>query len=108
MYYRFRQNNSGGHLREPALNVYVEASSEQEALNTFTQIDGCYFDPDYKRDCRCCGNRWDEYIWDKYTNDYDLMRAIEREIKDRDAWSIKSEEVPFALIKGRFKVTLIP
>jgi len=108
MYYRFRQNNSGGYLRVPALNVYVEASSEQEALNAFTQIDGCYFDPEYKRDCRCCGNRWDEYIWDRYLNDYELMRAIEQEIKEKNSWSVKKEEVPFAYIKSVDKVTLIP
>jgi hypothetical protein len=108
MYYRFRQNNSGGYLREPALNVYVEASSEQEALNAFTQIDGCYFDPEYKRDCRCCGNRWDEYIWDRYLNDYELMRAIEQETKEKNSWSVKKEEVPFAYIKSVDKVTLIP
>jgi hypothetical protein len=108
MYYRFRQNNSGGLLRVPALNVYVEASSEQEALNAFTQIDGCYFDPDYKLDCRCCGNRWDEYVWDRYPNDYELMRAIEQEIKEKNSWGLKKEEVPFAYIKSVDKVTLIP
>jgi len=108
MFYRFRQNNSGGYLREPARNVYVEAASEDEARLKFTQINGCYFDPDYKRDCRCCGNRWDEYIWDTYANDYELMRAIEEEIKNNDAWSIKKEEVPFAYIKSVDKVTLIP
>lgn len=108
MYYRFRQNNSGGRLNNPALNVYVEAISEDEARDIFITIPGCYFDPDYRRDCRCCGNRWDEYIWDEYVNDYDLMRAIEREIKDRNSWSVSKEDVPFALIKSRTKDTLIP
>ena len=108
MFYRFRQNNSGGYLNNPALNVYVEAASEDEARDIFITIPGCYFDPDYKRDCRCCGNRWDEYIYDIYPSDYDLMRAIEKEIKESISWSVKKEEVPFALIKGRTKDTLIP
>ena len=108
MFYRFRQNNSGGYFNKPARHVFVEATSEAEARELFVKIDGCYFDPDYRRDCSCCGNRWDSYIWDEYANDYELMRAIEQEIKDRDAWCIKKEEVPFALIKGRTKDTLIP
>lgn len=107
-FYRFRQNNSGGYFRLPAKNVYVEATSESEARALFQQIDGCYFDPDYRRDCRCCGTRWDEYIWDEYPNDYELMRAIEEELINDDAWSIKREEIPFALIKGQTKDTLIP
>ena len=108
MFYRFRQNNSGGHFNKPALHVFVEATSEDEARELFVKIDGCYFDPDYKRDCSCCFNRWDSYISDEYANGYELMRALEQEIKDRDAWSIKSEEVPFAYIKSVDKVTLIP
>lgn len=107
-YYRFRQNNSGGYLCPPARNVYVEALSETDAVEVFQKIPGCYFDPDYKRDCTCCGNRWDEYIWDKYANEYELMRAIERDIKEKNSWSIKKEEVPFALIKGATKDTIIP
>lgn len=108
MFYRFRQNNSGGSFTNPARHIYVEADSEDEARDIFVTIPGCYFDPDYRRDCQCCGNRWDEYIWDKYASDYELMRAIEEEIKDRDAWSVSKEEVPFALIKSRTKDTLIP
>lgn len=107
-YYRFRQNNSGGYLREPARNVFIEAESEAEARDIFITIRGCYFDPDFRRDCACCGNRWTESICDEYVNDYDLMRAIEEDLKNRYDWDINKKDVPFALIKGRIKDTLIP
>jgi len=38
-YYMFRQNNSGGSFRTPAINVIVEASSKDEANYIATVIE---------------------------------------------------------------------
>ncbi len=63
-YYRYRQNNSGGGFEGPAIEVFVEADSEDEA-DEIAQEHGIYFDPLYLIDCECCGNRWSE-AWDSY------------------------------------------
>lgn len=58
-YWEYRQNNSGGSFIKPAVNVYIEAETPEEA-DTIAQNNGIYFDPLFERDCDCCGNRWDE------------------------------------------------
>ena len=100
-FYHFRQNNSGGYFSNPAQHVYVEAESEDNALEVFKTIDGCYFDPNFERDCDCCGTRWDGWISDEYANEYDTLRAIEESIKDRFIWSVKKDPVPYAFIRSK-------
>lgn len=57
-FYRFHQNNSGGDFLAPAIDVWVEASSADEA-NRIAQDNGIYFDGiDSDTDCWCCGDRW--------------------------------------------------
>jgi hypothetical protein len=60
-FYRFRQNNSGGHFHENdkvGELVIVEAISHTEA-NEIAEDNGIYFDGcDSGRDCSCCGDRW--------------------------------------------------
>lgn len=63
-YYHYRQNNSGGGFEGPAIEVFVEADSEDEA-DEIAQEHGIYFDPLYLIDCECCGNRWGS-AWDSY------------------------------------------
>jgi len=58
-WYKFRQNNSGGKLRAPALYVVVEAE-RAEFANIIAQEFEIYFDPECEIDCSCCGSRWDE------------------------------------------------
>lgn len=58
MWYEYHQNNSGGYHTGPALVVWVEADSADEANARFLTIDGCYFDDEYEYDCDCCGTRW--------------------------------------------------
>lgn len=58
MWYQFSQNNSGGFHTGPALEVWVEADSADEANARFLTVDGCYFDENYSIDCDCCGTRW--------------------------------------------------
>lgn len=104
-FYHFRQNNSGGYFTRPAHHVYVEADNEEQAVEVFTSIDGVYLDS--YRDCSCCGSRWDEYISDTYANEYETLRAIEEEIKDRFSWSVKRDPVPYAFIRSKKKDSVI-
>jgi len=63
MYYLYRQNNSRGYFKPPAIHVFIEAENEDEANQKFLSIPGCYFDPDCHFDCECCGTRWsNEYL----------------------------------------------
>lgn len=58
MFYEFRQNNSGGVFHLPAIQVFIEADSTDEA-NRIAERNGLYFDgADDGRDCPCCGDRW--------------------------------------------------
>lgn len=58
MFYEYRQNNSGGRFLAPAVRVFVEADTPDEA-DTIAEWNGLYFDGvDGGRDCPCCGDRW--------------------------------------------------
>ena len=58
MFYEFRQNNSGGVFHLPAIQVFIEADSMDEA-NRIAERNGLYFDgAGSGRDCLCCGDRW--------------------------------------------------
>lgn len=63
MFFKFRQNNSGGSFdvdadRGIAHTVIIEARDHLEA-NVFAQDVGLYWDGcDSGRDCSCCGDRW--------------------------------------------------
>lgn len=65
MWYRFRQNNSGGSFHfEPengiGVNVWIEAY-DAEVANVRALRLGLYFDGCADGiDCDCCGDRWDE------------------------------------------------
>lgn len=63
MFYRFRQNNSGGFFTGPAINVIVEADSQEESQRLAEQH-GLYFDG--RGDCPCCGNRWAVWPLEEY------------------------------------------
>lgn len=54
-FYNFTQNNSGGVFTEPAIHVYVEATSVNEACDRAEEV-GVYFGG--FGDCECCGDRW--------------------------------------------------
>lgn len=57
-WYLFDQNNSGGYYCPPALFVYVEASSSDEAYERF-QEDVIFKGNHYYSECEeCCGPRW--------------------------------------------------
>ena len=63
MYYKFRQNNSGGYFiidDDVSQTVILEADSAYEANKKAEDI-GIYFDGVHcKIDCKCCGDRWHE------------------------------------------------
>ena len=54
-YYTFKQNNSFGVFKPPAIFLIVEADDEDEAIH-IAEDHGAYFDG--VGDCPCCGNRW--------------------------------------------------
>lgn len=86
-WYRFDQNNSGGSFAEPALNVIVKAKNAEEANKIAVESGFVYFDPEFKKDCECCGNRW--YKFNKndnksngdsiFANQEDAIDAIKKE-----------------------------
>lgn len=57
MFYRYRQNNSGGEYVGPKA-VIVEADTPSEADIRATASGFIYLDETYKIDCECCGHRW--------------------------------------------------
>jgi len=54
-FYHFRQNNSGGYFRDPAVNLLIEATSTDDANSRAERL-GAYFGG--AGDCPCCGDRW--------------------------------------------------
>jgi hypothetical protein len=96
-FYHYDQNNSGGFFREPALNVFIEASSHKEA-DAIALDNGLYFDGvDEDRDCPCCGDRWSR-SFRKPLEDQDAVDAvIEKNRKWDEVWS-NSDNVPVSLI----------
>ena len=61
-YYLYSQNNSGGSFTRPAIHIFVEASSVEEAdakvSNHITLCNGDSYDA--CSCCDCCGHRWPE------------------------------------------------
>ena len=98
MYYHFRQNNSRGMFKLPAVSVFVEADNEQQATEKFLTIDGCYFDPRCDFDCPCCGPRWTN----TYSENLTLQEVYARVVQEKDratAWM--NEGIPNAYILHR-------
>jgi len=65
MIFLVRQNNSGGHFRPPAVFVFIEADSPEQAMIAaapfidFCEDSGMYAAYDSCGCCPCCGHRWD-------------------------------------------------
>ena len=85
MYYHFRQNNSRGYFKKPAVHVFVEAETPEQASERFLTIPGCYFDPYCRFDCSCCGSRWSNFFSDQLTAE-DMRVMIEQEKESITAW----------------------
>lgn len=57
-WHSYRQTNSRGEFRGPALNVHIQALSPT-AADAIAMERGLYFDGiDKGIDCSCCGDRW--------------------------------------------------
>lgn len=86
MFYRFRQNNSGGHFTENeeiTASVYIEADNTYEA-NKIAENIGIYFDGCHSGiDCDCCGDRWYE------ADDYSAIKSKE-EMIEYIGWNYKA------------------
>ena len=98
MYYHYRQNNSRGYFRKPAVNVYIEAETLEEANKTFLTIDGCYFDPNCHFDCSCCGSRWDSAHWETLTISQ-VRESIKQAQGSTTLWM--NEDIPTAYIQHK-------
>ena len=97
-FYQYRQNNSGGKFRGPAINVIVEAHSSEDANMRAEQF-GLYFSGcDTGQDCDCCGNRWSDSAYNDCKDEpciYDTPIA-QFEV---DAYLTKrKEKIPFAIV----------
>lgn len=93
MFYVYRQNNSGGSFRPPAINVIVEASSAVEA-DSIAEGVGIYFNGE--DDCPCCGYRWDQAsdVWDRCETLEEAKGSIS---KHDEEWAI-ADRVPAVIV----------
>lgn len=84
-YYEYRQNNSGGSFTEPAISVFIEADTPEEA-DSIAIENGLYFGGE--GDCECCGDRW-------YTaSEYDAIITGYPEASDNAKWWAERSGVP--------------
>ena len=99
MFYNFRQNNSGGRWRDPAIEVIVEADDEAHADFIAEQYCEVYFDG--SGDCRCCGNRWSSHHNDDGKESPFLYGSvtIEEYFKDRSLYNFSEEKIPQIMIR---------
>ena len=59
MWFYFGQNNSGSFYKSPAIYIFVEADTAEQANEVAASIEGVYFDGVSDGiDCGCCGDRW--------------------------------------------------
>lgn len=95
-FFNFRQNNSGGFWTGPAINLIVEASTEEEA-NRIAESHGVYFDG--SNDCPCCGSRWSE-TWEETPSPMIYRTSITENIEDTRKWGnlYKQRGVPYAMV----------
>ena len=87
MWFYFRQNNSGGFYKSPAIYIFVEADTAEQANEVAASIEGVYFDGvSDGLDCGCCGDRWSraypEVEWEGNTDDTDGYDTLEAAISD--------------------------
>ena len=93
MFYVYRQNNSGGSFRPPAINVIVEAPSAAEA-DTIAEGLGLYFDG--AGDCPCCGDRW--YNASEVYDGFDTLAEAKATVSKHDEeWAI-ADRVPAVIV----------
>lgn len=96
MFYMFRQNNSGGKYKLPAIHVIIEAYSAAEA-DAIAERNGIYFDGcDLGYDCRCCGERWSRQYCD---SDGTAAPQIQgRDIDPAEDFVKKEDGVPYCVL----------
>ena len=82
-FYTYRQNNSGGFFKEPAINIVIEADGFEEA-NAIAEANGVYFED--RGDCvSCCGSRWQAMEASDEQSDWYVKDHLE-EIQEAEGW----------------------
>ena len=83
-FFLFRQNNSGGSFREPAVFVYTEAPDKETACKrtepyfTLCGDSGMYAEYDSCGCCTCCGHRWGKPWGDGPEKTEDILDSIDQ------------------------------
>lgn len=97
MFFTFRQNNSFGVHKPPAIYVIVEANDYNDA-NDRAENKGLDFSGFY--DCPCCGNRWSR-LW-SYDEGNEVPSVYNEPltnpviVKSFSDWS--TEDIPYAIV----------
>lgn len=95
MFYQFDQNNSGGSFSDPAIHVFVEADSAEEA-NSQAQLHGLSFD--MSDSCECCGPRWSEVSeWSRVELETDCLMDLKAFAQGLSSIH-RDESVPIAVL----------
>jgi len=102
LFYSYRQNNSGGSFRGPALWVIVQAHSSSEADRIVQEHDVYFNGCDAGNDCSCCGDRWNE-CWGKgnevpSTYDTPLAETVSDRYLEMSVEDCKRAEIPYAKV----------
>lgn len=93
MFYVYRQNNSGGSFRPPAVNVIVEAPSAEEADTIAEGLD-IYFSG--IGDCPCCGKRWNNAS--EVYDGFDTLAEAKATISKSDENWAKADRIPAVVV----------
>lgn len=93
-WYTYTQNNSGGFFEGPAEQVFVQATSAEQA-DEIAETVGIYFDDSGDIDCPCCGSRWDrqDVPWRENGTErpsrYGVEVTLSSEPDEQDIWPRK-------------------
>jgi hypothetical protein len=89
MWYRFRQNNSGGSFvinDKVAVEVFIDAEDYIEANYKATRL-GIYFNGcETGYDCPCCGDRWSQQYDYSSLNDEGDFTDIHAYLEETSRW----------------------
>lgn len=99
MWYVFRQNNSAGFFKLPAIHVIIEADNHEQACS-IAESNGLYFNGvSHNIDCSCCGDRWSRVFNDDGYNTSD--EALDNEVSNYSLRWAETDHVPHVMVIGK-------